>query len=128
MDEIVIGLFAVAGGICRYLVGLALPFDNFPLGTFLINLAGSFLLAFITNFFAQRESFPQRLTLGMGTGFVGAFTTFSSFTLEILRLFLAQHYLRAAVYAFGSLICGVILAALGIYVSNLLVKKEEKQP
>ncbi len=128
MDELLIGLFAIFGGMARYGVDQFVVFGHLPLATFLINLIGSFLLVFLTNTLAQIDGFPAQLTLGIGTGFVGAFTTFSSYILEIMQLYQAHAYLLATGYALLSLIGGVIGAYLGLRTSRLdlihLTKRE----
>lgn len=126
MDALLIGLFAFLGGVTRYSIGVVFPCENFPLGTMLINLTGSFLLAFLTSTLARKEHFPAPLTLALGTGFVGAYTTFSTFTLELLKLFLSHAYLHAFFYAFGSLAGGVLMAGLGVWGSDRLIKGEAR--
>ncbi|MFD1318459.1 fluoride efflux transporter FluC [Loigolactobacillus zhaoyuanensis] len=119
MDELLIGLFAIAGGMTRYGVDQLVVFNHVPVATFLINLLGSFLLVYLTNTLAQIEWFPEQLTLGLGTGFVGAFTTFSSYILEIMQLYQAQAYWLAIGYALLSLVGGMLGAYLGLRASRL---------
>lgn len=102
------------GAILRYGVGLLLPMtDGFPLGTLLINLAGSLFLAWLFTITSQRIKLHPLLILGLGTGLTGAFTTFSTFSLETLTLLEAGRYLSAVLYVLLSLCGGIGFAFLG---------------
>jgi len=85
---------------------------HFPLGTLIINVSGSFLLALIT-ILALEGAVPPELRLIIGTGFVGAFTTFSTFELESHGLLSSGEWTQAAIYIFGNLLCGFIAVILG---------------
>lgn len=127
MDELVIGIFAFAGGILRYGLDQLIPFgDYFPVPTLFINIIGSFLLALITTAWSLNERISARLTLGIGTGLIGAFTTFSSFSLEIFDLLANHQYLLGFGYAALSLISGIIGAWLGILLDEKLHPREDK--
>ena len=67
--------------------------------------------------------FSQWLTVGIGTGFVGAFTTFSSFHLDTLKQLQEPNYQPALIYFFSSIIFGLLFAALGMYVGSELGKR-----
>jgi fluoride exporter len=116
----------IAGGIgtlARY--GLALVFKNwfgaasssFPLATLVINVLGSFVLSWITFMTLQnRVSDDWRLILG--TGFCGAFTTFSTFELETHALFVKGANLEGVIYVFGNLVLGFLAVLLGGFVAR----------
>ncbi|KRK84901.1 fluoride efflux transporter FluC [Loigolactobacillus coryniformis] len=127
MNELLIGLFAIAGGMTRYGVDQLLVVGHLPVATFTINLVGSFLLVFLTNTLAQIDGFPAQLILGLGTGFIGAFTTFSSYIFEIWQLYQAQAYWLAAGYALLSLVAGLLGAYLGLHASQLDLKRLGKR-
>lgn len=78
---------------------------GFPVGTLLVNIVGSFLLAMVLMLSTQ-GILPSALRLAIGTGFIGAFTTFSTFELDAHLLFEQGHHLRAAVYVLANLILG----------------------
>jgi CrcB protein len=86
---LVIGLGGALGAIARYwlgaLIGERFP-TRFPLGTLLINVSGSFILGFFLTLFTERFNINPHLRLGMAVGFVGAYTTFSTFEYETFRL------------------------------------------
>lgn len=88
MSVLLVALGAFFGAPCRYLVDLAVRarYDGvFPWGTLLVNLAGSFVLGVVLGA-AEQGSASDDVTLLVGTGFCGAFTTFSTFVYETLVL------------------------------------------
>jgi len=90
----------------------------FPWGTFVVNVTGSFLLGFLTGL-GLSHAFPKAPRLVLGTGFCGAYTTFSTFTFESVRL-LEEGAANAAVRnAVGTLVAGSFAAALGLAVAAL---------
>ena len=86
---------------------------GYPVGTTVINVTGCFILGLVTGL-AAHQFLPERLHLIIGTGFLGGYTTFSTATLETIRLFEDQHYVAATVNAFGALIAGTAAAAFGL--------------
>jgi CrcB protein len=85
---------------------------TFPLGTLVINVAGAFLLALVT-MLALQEAVPPELRLIVGTGFIGAFTTFSTFELEAHGLLSGGQWTQASVYILGNLLLGFVAVMLG---------------
>ena len=90
MDRfLVVGLGGFVGAVARYGVTLlvgAFWTREFPLATFLINVTGSFVLGLFSTLAAERLEVDPRLRLFVATGFVGAYTTFSTFEYETQRL------------------------------------------
>jgi CrcB protein len=93
------------GCVARYLVALAIGRRGFPFATLIVNILGSFLIAFVLELFAARKDLPVNLQLALTTGFMGGFTTYSSFNFETTRLVLDGHMGRGLVNV------GVTLAA-----------------
>ncbi|MBX6351825.1 MAG: fluoride efflux transporter CrcB [Thermoflavifilum sp.] len=101
------------GALARYLLSEWLgTWNGFPIATWLINLAGSFFLTWFYTLTQDRIPIHPHLRLGIGTGFVGAFTTFSTYTVDWWKLVQAHLWTYAALYAAASLV-GCLLAAAG---------------
>lgn len=112
-----VGVGGFAGAIARYGVNLgvaALWSRPFPLATFLINVSGSFVLGFFTVWAAERGSVGPALRLLVGTGFVGAYTTFSTFELETERLASGGAAGWAVANVVASVAAGFVAVRLGI--------------
>jgi fluoride exporter len=123
MTTIWIGL-VVAGAVgapCRFLLD-ALVHDHtsgpFPWGTFVINVSGSLVLGLITGA-ALYHAFPTTPKIILGTGFCGAYTTFSTWTFETVRLLEEGDVREALVNAVLSLAIGVGAAGLGLALASL---------
>lgn len=113
-----VGLAAAGavGAPVRYLVDGAIG-DRaegvFPWGTFLINTTGALLLGFLTGL-GLYHAFPRTPRIVLGTGFVGAYTTFSTFTYETVRLVEEGATVEAVLNALGTLLAGAVAAAAGL--------------
>jgi CrcB protein len=87
---------------------------NFPAGTLFVNLTGSFLLGVIATIIAERYGGDRETSLLLATGFLGAYTTFSSFSLDTIRLIeagaLREAFVNIAANTFG----GIALALAGV--------------
>jgi fluoride exporter len=90
-----------------------------PWGTFVINVSGSFVLGLLTGLALYHGLGPAPKTV-LGTGFCGAFTTFSTFTFETVRLAEEGELTAAFVNAAGSLAVAVLAAAAGLVVAAAL--------
>ena len=115
--------FGMIGGTLRYLLGLKLA----STGTILVNLIGSFCLAFLTYYVIERQKLPAWLSTGLGTGMVGAFTTFSTFTVDVLGL---STFTDATFYLLISVVGGFLLAytgmILGIKLGKVVVIEDDR--
>ncbi|GHF63667.1 CrcB protein [Deinococcus metalli] len=89
----------------------------FPLGTLLINVVGSFLLG-LTIALNARGLISPELRLAFGTGFVGAFTTFSTFEWESDLLLRSGEGVRSALYIFGNLLMGYAAVLFGRWIAG----------
>jgi fluoride exporter len=91
--------------------------DGFPWATFVINVVGSFMLGAVIAF-ADRSIISPELRTVLGVGFCGAFTTFSTFSVEALALMQAGQTGRAAIYVIGSVVTGLLAAMAGMRVAG----------
>jgi CrcB protein len=100
------------------LVG-ALFETRFPLGTFVINITGSFLLGALGTIVAQKVMpNSESMRLALGVGFLGAYTTFSTFEFETHALFDDGSWLTATTNMFASLFVGLLAVRAGIVVAK----------
>lgn len=121
-EMLCVGLGGFLGANARYLLAgwAADRFGvTFPYGTFTINISGSFILGLILGGLEARTLSPLfRLTTAVG--FLGAYTTFSTFTYETMRLIEEGDLLLAAINAGGSLVVGVGATLLGLLAGRAL--------
>ena len=109
------------GAITRYLVDRTVQSRTFglaPVGILVVNVSGSLLLGFITGL-ALYHALPDTPRTILGTGFCGAYTTFSTFTFETLELADARQTRRAVGNVLASLTLPVFAAALGLAIAAL---------
>ncbi|MCT4487300.1 fluoride efflux transporter FluC [Levilactobacillus parabrevis] len=107
---------AFIGGGSRYLLGVVLPVTaGFPWATVLVNLLGSGLLAWLSHAERVTARWPSAVSVGLGVGGLGAFTTFSTFSLDLERLLNHQAWGVAGLYVGITLIGGLLLSWLGVW-------------
>lgn len=128
-DVTFLGIFAVAigavlGALSRYYVteySKKIMGTDFPYGTFIVNFTGCLLMGFTFTFFKGIKGFPLEIDLLVITGFLGSYTTFSSYGYDTFTLW-SNHKPRATMfYWLGSTVLGVIGIIIGRYLANLLV-------
>jgi fluoride exporter len=111
-------VFGALGTLARYGVAVAtqtwLPrsAQGFPWATLTVNVIGSFVLALVV-FLALGGRVSQDVRLAVGTGFCGAFTTFSTFALETDALLTRGAFLEVTLYVMGNLLLGFMAVLLG---------------
>lgn len=117
-EMLLVAAGGAAGAVARYATSLALAGASaqFPWGTFAINVAGSFVLGVLLG--ALPPGHAGRLLFG--TGFCGGFTTFSTFSTDVVGLVERGAVGRAVLYAGGSVGAGVVAAAVGAVVGRAM--------
>ena len=114
MNLLAVGIGGFFGAILRYLIGKVIPVPSgFPLGTLIINLLGCLFLSWFFTITLERRNINPNLKLAIGTGFTGAFTTFSTFSVETLNLIKNHQIILAFLYVVLSILGGIILALIG---------------
>lgn len=114
---------AILGANARYWVGdwAAQKFGTaFPYGTLLINLSGSFLIGIFLTLTTERFLIDPRWRLLVAVGFLGAYTTFSTFSYESFNLFSRGQWLAALLNALGSTLVGILAAGFGVVLGRSL--------
>lgn len=119
MLYLIVFIGAGIGGALRHGVNISAArlFDfGFPFGTFIVNVAGSFVMGLLAGFFAYRAGVPQHVRLFLTTGILGGFTTFSTFSLDT-ALLIERHSLGlAAGYVIGSVAAALAALFFGLAV------------
>lgn len=122
MDRyIMVMLGAAVGGLSRYAITTAITEKfggNFPLGTFLVNLSGSFLIGVAMTLITERWIVHPNWRLLLVVGVLGGYTTFSSLEFETLQAVRRGLPGIGLLYAFGSLILGYAAVWLGMTVAS----------
>lgn len=122
-NPIAISLGAIAGALSRYY--LTLWFSDrfgvsFPYGTFFINISGCFAMGFFATFALDKVGIiSPEVRLLVATGFLGAYTTFSTYGLDTIALLRNSTMLTATFYWAGSAILGIISVQLGVILARL---------
>lgn len=111
-----IALAGAAGALLRYWIGAAIGLRSFPWATLLINIAGSFLLGVVLGGPSARWS--TTLTAATTIGFLGAFTTFSTFAFEATALVRSGRPATAALYVAASVVIGLAASAAGFVIGR----------
>jgi len=106
LELLLLGLGGAAGSIARYKLGSIISQrmnTTFPAGTFIINITGAVLLGIVSGMHVGGNMY-----LLLADGFLGAYTTFSTFMYEGITLFQGKEKMNAFIYIAGSLIVGII--------------------
>jgi CrcB protein len=122
MQILLVALGGAAGSVTRYFATLAAAQalgTQFPWGTLLVNIVGSFLMGLVIALGAHKLQLSNELRLALTTGFLGGFTTFSAFSLDFATLFERKDYALAALYLAGS----VGLSILALFAALILVRQ-----
>ena len=110
------------GAVARYLIGgwIATAGSVFPVGTLAINVSGSFLLGFFYALALERFALPPEWRLAVAIGFLGAYTTFSTFSYETFKLIEDGAILFAALNVALSITGGLLALYLGVVAARLV--------
>lgn len=128
-DLLAVGIGGAAGAMARYAVASWIPLaSGFPTGTLTVNLIGCFLLAWLFTAGSRRARMHPRVKLAAGTGFIGSFTTFSTFSVEILELLSHHQLMPALLYVLASVVGGLGAAFLGFGIALLHAPREGGTP
>ena len=123
MTLVLVGAGGAFGAISRYLVDgwvSSATGGSFPWGTLVINLTGSFVLGLLFAASVERGVLPSEIRAPVLVGFIGAYTTFSTLTLETWRLVEGGNYLLAVANIGGSLLLGLVAVAAGLAIGRLV--------
>ena len=110
-----IGRYLVTTGAAAWLGG------GFPWGTLIVNVAGSFVLGIVIAALSVAWSPPAEMRLFLVTGFLGAFTTFSAFSLDVVAMFERGHHLPGTLYVVASVALSVLGLLAGLRLMRLML-------
>lgn len=119
------------GTLARYEFSQLPAPGGLPLPTFFVNIVGAFLLGVLLEGLLRRgpdAGWRQNTRLLLGTGFMGGFTTYSTFSVEVVTLTNNGRYAEGFGYAIVSLLCGVAATALGVWVAANLFPVPKPRP
>jgi len=112
------------GSLARYGMGAWIQAKDavgFPWGTFAVNGLGSLLIGVVLGYLTAVEAGPN-LRLFLVVGILGGFTTFSTFSYEVVTLFQSGEWARAGLYAVGSLVLGVAAVLVGLQIVEVVLR------
>lgn len=121
-----IGIFGFFGAILRYFIKNIQIFnykEAVPINTIIINVTGSFLLALILTIAVEVWEIREEIRLGIATGFLGAYTTFSTLCKDTVTLISSGLYFSALSYVTVSAVLGLCAAYLGVVVAKEYISK-----
>lgn len=114
---------AALGANARYLIGLWASSRigaDFPYGTMIVNIVGSLLLGFVVTLGSERITLSPQTRLLITVGFLGSFTTFSSFAVESTMLLREGGWWGALLNVFGNNLIGLLAVLLGIFAARAI--------
>jgi len=120
---VAVAIGGAAGAVIRWLVAASvqrLAGGSFPWGTLMVNALGSFALGFLFIWLLERSSSGELLRMAITVGFLGAFTTFSTYSLESIRLLQSGSFGLAAANVVGQIVLCLPLTWLGVQLARTL--------
>jgi len=111
-----IGLGGAAGSMLRYLFGSLVQRSagvTFPVGTLAVNVVGCFVMGVLAQHYMNSQSSPE-MRAALTTGFLGGFTTFSTFSLETVGLMRGGEYGKSAAYVLLSVMLSILATFSGM--------------
>ena len=121
---LIVGLGGSLGAISRYLISifmLKVIGTSFPWSTLLVNILGSFLMGALFEVLSQKISFSYELKLLLMVGFLGSFTTFSTFSMDAVSLFEQGGNLSSFIYIFLSVLLSITSLILAMHIMKSFV-------
>ncbi len=106
------------GALCRYGMVNFIGGRYFPWGTMLVNVLGSLLMGLAFVYIVERGVFPPEFKPLIMTGFLGAFTTYSAFSLEAWQLFDRGDFLSAMAYIIGTTLLCLLSLFMGVFIAR----------
>lgn len=123
VNYLIIGIGGFLGAIARYAIGLWIGQKwgrSFPIGTFVVNVSGSFFIGLIMSLFTEKLMVNPQWRLFLTVGFLGAYTTFSTFEYETGSLLKDGEWLIALMNVILSVVAGFVALKLGELIAKAI--------
>ncbi|MDH6350120.1 MULTISPECIES: fluoride efflux transporter CrcB [Brevibacillus] len=118
MAWVAVAVGGAVGSLFRYWLSLAANQPGWPIGTWLANIIGSFLIGVLFVIGKERGGISPEAYILFTTGVMGGFTTFSTFSLEVVSFWGDGQWLRGTLYALASIVVGLSSCAVGIWLAR----------
>ena len=122
-ELLLIGFAGMLGALGRYGVGTwsqKIFGENFPYGTLIVNVLGGLLIGFVMQLEMDAQFIPKAARTAVAVGFLGSFTTFSTFSFETMSLFEKGDRLNGALNVVANLLLCLIAAGIGMAAGRML--------
>ncbi len=122
VKPLMIILGAIPGALSRYYLTIRIAQwfgTEFPLGTLIINLSGALLMGFVVTLATEQGIISPALQILIINGFLASYTTFSTFTLDVVNLFRTSSWRKALFYWIASILFGGISLGIGIFLAQI---------
>ena len=120
MNWVFVAIGAMVGGLARYALNLSFADSGWLTSTLLVNAIGSGLIG-CALVLMEAQSLPEQYRLLLVVGVLGSFTTFSTFSMEVIQRGLAGEWLNAGLHATASMLICLAACALGYIIGRQLV-------
>jgi CrcB protein len=123
MHWLAVAVGGALGAMARYAVSIWVfnySSDKFPYATLLVNVLGSFIMGILFVIIVERAALPAEIRSLLMVGFLGAFTTFSTFSLDALSLWQNGHLFVALVYVLATVVLCLVAISSSIWLARLL--------
>ena len=123
MNWLAVAIGGALGSVARYALSswiFDITSHKFPYATLIVNVAGSFVMGILFVVVVERVALPAEMRSLLMIGFIGAFTTFSAFSLDALGLWQNGHVLMSVIYMITTVILCLVAISTAIWLTRLM--------
>ena len=123
MNWLAVAIGGALGSVARYALSgwiFDITSHKFPYATLIVNVAGSFVMGILFVVVVERAALPAEMRSLLMIGFIGAFTTFSAFSLDALGLWQNGHVLMSVIYMITTVILCLVAISTAIWLTRLM--------
>ena len=123
MNWLAVAIGGALGSVARYALSswiFDITSHKFPYATLIVNVAGSFVMGILFVVIVERAALPAEMRSLLMIGFIGAFTTFSAFSLDALGLWQNGHVLMSVIYMITTVILCLVAISTAIWLTRLI--------